>query len=128
MFRYPEVYHVGVSQAPLPGITLYDSIYQERYSGLLPEAASQYEESKAITHAKGLEGDLLLVHGTGDDNVHYQGTERFINELVSLGKQFDLMIYPNRTHRIRGRDDGTSSHLGNLLTNYFLENLPPGPR
>lgn len=128
MFRYPEVYHVGVSQAPVPDITLYDSIYQERYSGLLPEDAFQYESAKAINYAEGLAGDLLLVHGTGDDNVHYQGSERLINELVSLGKQFDLMVYPNRTHGIRGTTDGTTAHLGTLRTEYFLEHLPPGPR
>jgi dipeptidyl-peptidase 4 len=128
MFRYPEMYHVGVSQAPVPDITLYDSIYQERYSGLLPEDILQYEAAKAINYAEGLAGDLLLVHGTGDDNVHYQGSERLINELVSLGKQFDLMVYPNRTHGIRGRDDGTTAHLGTLRTEYFLEHLPPGPR
>ena len=128
MFRYPEMYHVGVSQAPVPDITLYDTIYQERYSGLLPEDALRYEAAKAINFAEGLEGDLLLVHGTGDDNVHYQGSERLINELVTLGKQFDLMIYPNRDHGIRGSTDGTTAHLGNLRTNYFLEHLPAGPR
>ena len=128
MFRYPEMYKVGVSQAPVPDITLYDSIYQERYSGILPEDAFQYEEAKAINHADGLEGKLLLVHGTGDDNVHYQGSERLINELVALNKQFDLMIYPNRNHGISGAEDGTSMHLGTLRTNYFLEHLPPGAK
>lgn len=128
MFRYPEMYKVGVAQAPVPDITLYDSIYQERYSGLLPEDTFQYEEAKAINHADGLEGKLLLVHGTGDDNVHYQGSERLINELVALDKQFDLMIYPNRNHRISGKADGTTLHLGTLRTNYFLEHLPPGPK
>ncbi len=128
MFRYPELYKVGVSQAPVPDITLYDSIYQERYSGLLPEDIQQYETAKAINHAAGLQGDLLLVHGTGDDNVHYQGSERLINELVRLGKRFDLMVYPNRNHRIAGELDGTTLHLGRLRTEYFLEHLPPGPR
>jgi len=128
MFRYPDVYHVGVARAPVPDITLYDSLYQERYSGVLPDDAELYEAAKAITHAGGLEGKLLLIHGTGDDNVHYQGSERLINELVSLGKQFDLMVYPNRTHGISGKEDGTTLHLGTLQTNYFLEHLVPGPR
>lgn len=128
MFRYPKMYHVGVSQAPVPDITLYDSIYQERYSGVLPEDALQYEETKAINHAEGLAGKLLLVHGTGDDNVHYQGTERLINKLVSLNKQFDLMVYPNRNHRISGSADGTTLHLGTLRTEYFLKHLPAGPK
>jgi len=122
------MYHVGVSQAPVPDITLYDSIYQERYSGVLPEDALQYEETKAINHAEGLAGKLLLVHGTGDDNVHYQGTERLINKLVSLNKQFDLMVYPNRNHRISGSADGTTLHLGTLRTEYFLKHLPAGPK
>ena len=128
LFRYPDVYRVGVARAPVPDITLYDSLYQERYSGVLPDDAELYEAAKAITHAEGLEGKLLLIHGTGDDNVHYQGSERLINKLVSLGKQFDLMIYPNRTHGISGKEDGTTLHLGTLQTNYFLEHLPPGPR
>lgn len=128
MFRYPEMYKVGVAQAPVPDITLYDSIYQERYSGILPEDALHYEKTKAINHADGLAGKLLLVHGTGDDNVHYQGSERLINELVSLGKQFDLMVYPNRNHRISGSADGTTLHLGTLRTEYFLEHLPAGPK
>jgi dipeptidyl-peptidase-4 len=128
MFRYADIYKVGVAQAPVPDITLYDSIYQERYSGILPEDALQYEEAKAINYANGLTGKLLLVHGTGDDNVHYQGSERLINELVSLNKQFDLMVYPNRNHRIRGSKDGTTQHLGTLRTKYFLQHLPPGPR
>lgn len=128
MFRYPEMYKVGVAQAPVPDITLYDSIYQERYSGILPEDALQYEKTKAINHADGLAGKLLLVHGTGDDNVHYQGSERLINELVSLNKQFDLMVYPNRNHRISGSADGTTLHLGTLRTEYFLKHLPAGPR
>ncbi|MFK7865261.1 MAG: S9 family peptidase [Pseudohongiellaceae bacterium] len=128
MFRYPEMYKVGVAQAPVPDITLYDSIYQERYSGLLPEDAFQYEEAKAINQAAGLAGKLLLVHGTGDDNVHFQGSERLINELVALNKQFDLMVYPNRNHGISGKADGTTLHLGTLRTNYFLQHLPAGPR
>src|SRR5690554_7545208 len=89
MFRYPDSYHVGMALAPVPDLTLYDTIYQERYSGLLPEAAERYRETSAITHASQLAGRLLLVHGTADDNVHFQGTERLVNELIKHGKQFD---------------------------------------
>jgi dipeptidyl-peptidase-4 len=128
LFRYPDVYHVGVARAPVPDITLYDSIYQERYSGVLPDDAEYYEAAKVITHVEGLAGKLLLIHGTGDDNVHYQGSERLINALVSSGKQFDLMIYPNRTHGLGGKEDGTTLHLGTLQTDYFLEHLPAGAR
>ncbi|MDP5070257.1 MAG: S9 family peptidase, partial [Congregibacter sp.] len=82
LFRYPDQYKAGVSQAPVTDQRLYDAIYQERYSGLLEEYADAYVESSPITHAENLQGELLLVHGTGDDNVHYQSSERLINELV----------------------------------------------
>ncbi|MEO0367082.1 MAG: DPP IV N-terminal domain-containing protein, partial [Pseudomonadota bacterium] len=91
LFRYPELYKVGVSRAPVPDQRLYDAIYQERYSGLLEDHAEGYEQGSPITHAKNLEGKLLLVHGTGDDNVHYQGSERLIDELVRLNKKFDFI-------------------------------------
>ena len=94
MFRYPEQFKVGISLAPVPDKRLYNSIYQERYSGILADNEENYTQNSAITHASKLEGKLLIVHGTGDDNVHYQGTERLINELVKHNKQFDLMSYP----------------------------------
>jgi dipeptidyl-peptidase-4 len=122
MFRYPELFKVGVSQAPVPDKRLYDSIYQERYSGLLEDNIQNYVEFSAITHAAKLEGKLLLVHGTGDDNVHYQGSELLINELVKHNKQFDLMAYPNRRHGIV-EGEGTSLHLQTMRSNYFIDNL-----
>jgi dipeptidyl-peptidase-4 len=122
LFRYPEQFHVGVSRAPVTDQRLYDSIYQERYSGLLEDFADNYVEAAPVTHAKNLEGKLLLVHGTGDDNVHYQGAEVLINELIKHNKQFDFMAYPNRRHGIV-EGDGTSLHLYTLQTNYFLEHL-----
>jgi dipeptidyl-peptidase-4 len=122
MFRHPELFKVGVSQAPVPDKRLYDSIYQERYSGLLADNIDNYSKVSAITHASKLEGKLLLVHGTGDDNVHYQGSERLINELVKHNKQFELMAYPNRRHGIvEGK--GTSLHLSTMRANYFMNNL-----
>lgn len=122
MFRHPDLFKVGVSQAPVPDKRLYDSIYQERYSGLLADNIDNYTKVSAITHASKLEGKLLLVHGTGDDNVHYQGSERLINELVKHNKQFELMSYPNRRHGIV-EGDGTSLHLSTLRANYFINNL-----
>lgn len=124
LFRYPEMYHVGVSRAPVPDQRLYDSIYQERYSGLLSEFADNYIEASAITHAKNLQGRLLLVHGTGDDNVHYQGAERLINELVKHNRQFDFMSYPNRRHGIV-EGEGTTLHLYTMQSDYFIEHLQP---
>lgn len=122
MFRYPDQFHVGVSRAPVPDLRLYDSIYQERYSGLLTEFEDNYKESSAITHAKNLKGKLLLIHGTGDDNVHYQGAERLQNELIKHNRQFDFMAYPNRRHGIV-EGSGTSLHLHTMQTNYFIEHL-----
>ena len=100
MFRFPDVFSVGVSVAPVPDQRLYDTIYQERYMGLPQDNAEGYRVGSPINFAEGLKGRLLVVHGSGDDNVHYQGTERLVNRLVELGKPFDLMVYPNRTHAI----------------------------
>jgi dipeptidyl-peptidase-4 len=129
MFRYPDVYQVGISVAPVPDERLYDTIYQERYMGLLatPADSARYNRASAINQAQGLKGRLLVVHGSGDDNVHYQGTERLVNRLVELGKPFDFMAYPNRSHCIcEGR--GTTLHIYSLLTRYLMEHLPAGPR
>jgi dipeptidyl-peptidase-4 len=125
MFRYPDVYQVGMAVASVPDQMLYDNIYQERYSGVLPEMAAAYREASAISHAAGLKGKLLIVHGSGDDNVHYQGDERLANRLVELGKPFDFMVYPNRSHCIcEGR--GTTLHVYSLLTRYLVEHLKAG--
>ena len=127
MFRFPDTYHVGVSVAPVPDQRLYDTIYQERYMGLPQDNADGYRVGSPINFAKGLKGKLLLVHGTGDDNVHAQGTERLVNRLIELGKSFDLMMYPNRTHAI-SEGAGTSAHIYRLIARYFVDNLPPGAR
>ena len=124
MFRFPEIYSVGVAVAPVPDQKLYDTIYQERYMGLPGDNAEGYRVGSAINFAEGLRGKLLIVHGSGDDNVHYQGTERLVNRLVSLGKPFDLMVYPNRTHSI-SEGPGTTRHIYQLIARYFVEHLPP---
>jgi dipeptidyl-peptidase-4 len=127
LFRYPGVYQVGMSVAPVPDERLYDTIYQERYMGLPQQNAAGYDSASAINHADGLRGRLLVVHGSGDDNVHFQGTQRLLNRLIVLGKPVDFMEYPNRSHCIcEGR--GTTLHVYTLLTRYLLEHLPPGPR
>ena len=127
MFRYPDVYQVGMAVASVADERLYDTIYQERYMGLLPDDSAAYDRASAINQAAGLRGRLLIVHGSGDDNVHYQGDERLVNRLVSLGKPFDFMVYPNRTHCIC-EDAGTTEHVYQLLTRYLLEHLPAGAR
>jgi dipeptidyl-peptidase-4 len=127
MFRYPDVYKVGMSVAPVPEQDLYDTIYQERYMGLPQDNSAGYHAGSPINFAEGLKGDLLVVHGSGDDNVHYQGTERLVNRLVELGKKFDMMAYPNRSHCIC-EGQGTMLHVYGLLTRYLLEHLPPTQR
>ena len=118
MFRFPEIFKVGVAVAPVPDQKLYDTIYQERYMGLPDENAEAYRLGSPIHFAEGLEGQLLLIHGTGDDNVHYQGTERLVNRLIELDKPFDMMVYPNRTHAIR-EGKGTSLHVYSSIARYL---------
>ena len=125
MFRYPDLYSVGVAGAPVADQTLYDSIYQERYMGLPADNAKGYHDGSPISFAEGLKGKLLIVHGTGDDNVHFQGTQRLLNRLIALNKQFHFMEYPNRRHGVQGSDP---LHLDTLRYSFFEEYLPPGPR
>ena len=127
MFRYPDVYRGGVSVAPVPDQRLYDTIYQERYMGLPADNEKGYRAGSPIGFAEGLRGKLLIIHGTGDDNVHYQGTERLVNRLIELRKPFDMMVYPNRSHSI-SEGPGTSLHVYSLIARYIVEHLPPGPR
>lgn len=126
MFRYPDLYKTGMSVAPVTNQRLYNSIYQERYMGLPQDNAEGYEKGSPVTFAHRLKGNLLLVHGTGDDNVHYQNTEVLINELIKHNKAFTMMSYPNRSHGIR-EGKNTSLHLYELLTQYLEKNLPSGP-
>ena len=127
IFRYPDVYRMAMAVAPVPDIRYYDSIYQERYCGLPQDHPDEYKQSSPITFAAQLKGQLLIVHGTGDDNVHFQGTEALINAMIAANKPFTMMAYPNRSHGIfEGR--GTTRHLYELLTRFLNEKLPPGPR
>ncbi len=127
LFRYPEIYKTGMSIAPVGNQLLYDNIYQERYMGLPWENGENYRLGSPFTHAKNLQGNLLLIHGTGDDNVHYQNAEVVINELIKYNKPFTMMAYPNRSHGIF-EGENTSRHLRELLTRYLKENLPAGPK
>jgi dipeptidyl-peptidase-4 len=127
LFRYPEIYRTGMAVAPEADERLYDTIYQERYMGLPDEDSAAYREGSALTFADRLRGNLLVVHGSGDDNVHYQGTERLVNALVAANRPFTMMVYPNRTHCIC-EGDQTTLHLFSLLTRYLEQNLPAGGR
>jgi len=127
MFRYPDVYHVGLSVAPVPDLRYYDTIYQERYGRLPQDHPDEWKQSSPVTFAANLKGQLMLVHGTGDDNVHYQGTEALINALIAANKQFQMVAYPNRSHGIF-EGAGTPRHLFGLFTRFINEKLAPGGR
>lgn len=127
LFQYPELYSTGIAIAPVANQLLYDNIYQERYMGLPQDNKQPYIDGSPITHAKNLRGNLLIIHGTGDDNVHYQGTEMLINELVKYGKDFQMMSYPNRTHGI-SEGPGTSAHLSKLFTKFLRTWCPGGAK
>lgn len=127
LFRHPDLYRTGMAIAPVPDMRLYDTIYQERYVGLPQDNAEDYKRGSPITHAAGLKGNLLLVHGSGDDNCHYQGTEKLADKLVELDKPFTLMAYPNRSHSVN-EGKNTTRHLYGLLTRYLADHLPAGPK
>ena len=127
MTRHGDVFSVGMAVAPVADPSLYDTIYQERYMGTPQEHPDWYRVGTPANFAEGLTGHLLVMHGSGDDNVHYQGTERFLNRLIALDKPVDFMVYPNRTHCIcEGR--GTTLYVYTTLTRYLLRNLPAGGR
>lgn len=127
MFRYPEIYKTGIAVAAVANQLTYDNIYQERYMGLPSENLEDFVNGSPLRHAKNLQGNLLYIHGTGDDNVHYNNAEMLINELVKHNKQFQFMAYPNRTHSI-SEGEGTREHLRTLYTDYLKTHCPPGPR
>ncbi len=127
MFRAPDVYRAGMAVAPVANVHNYDTIYQERYVGLPSTDEPAYRDASPLYFADGLRGDLLVVHGSGDDNVHYQSTEQLINALVAANKPFTMMEYPNRTHGIF-EGPGTRVHLFNLLTRFLNEHVPSGGR
>jgi len=125
MFRYPEIYRTGIAVAFISNQKLYDTIYQERYMDLPKNNVDGYEQGSPITHAKNLEGNLLLIHGSGDDNCHYQNCEMLVDELIKQNKYFMMVEYPMRSHGIKERDN-TSLHLRMTMLNYLKENLPAG--
>jgi dipeptidyl-peptidase-4 len=125
LFQYPDIFKTGISIAAVGNQLTYDNIYQERYMGLPAENKEDFINGSPITHAKNLKGNLLYIHGTGDDNVHYQNAELLVDELIKHNKQFQFMPYPNRTHSI-SEGEGTFEHLSTLYTNFLKTHCPPG--
>jgi len=108
--------------SPVTHWALYDNVYTERFNGLITTNREGYDRGSPISYVNGFRGDLLLVHGSGDDNVHFQNSELLINALVAADKPFQMMDYPNRTHCIcQGK--GTTLHLFSLMTRYLDEHL-----
>lgn len=121
MLQHPEVYTTGIAVAPVTHWKFYDNIYTERYNGLPQANAKGYDAGSPISYAGGLTGDLLLVHGTGDDNVHLQNTEAMVNAFVAANAQFRLFTYPNRNHAIAGGN--TRRHLFQMMTEHWQRTL-----
>ena len=127
MFRYPDIFHTGIAVAFVSDQRLYDTIYQERYMNTPQANPDGYRKGSPISYVEGLKGHLLLIHGTGDDNVHYQSCERLVNELVRHGKIFSQISYPMRSHSIH-EGAGTTLHLRKSMADYWLKHLPAGGR
>jgi len=127
LFRYPNLFKTGISIAAVANQLFYDNIYQERYMGLPQENKEDFIKGSPITYAKNLQGNLLYIHGTGDDNVHFSNAEVLVNELIKYNKQFQYMPYPNRSHSI-SEGAGTFQHLSTLYTNYLKAHCAPGAR
>ena len=127
IFRYPELYHVAMPSSFVSHQKIYHPAYQERFMGQVEDNVEGYTKGSPITWAHNLKGKLLIIHGTGDDNVIYQSFESLVNELIDHNKQFSMMSYPNRNHGLR-EGINTQYHLHALRTNYLLSNLPPGPK
>ena len=127
MFRYPEIYKAGLALAFVSDQRLYDATYQERYMGLLKDNLKGYVDGSPITYADRLEGELMIIHGTADDNVHYQSFEMLVDKLIKHNKQFSMMSYPMRSHSINEREN-TSLHLRETMKTFWLRSLPAGGR
>ena len=117
-----DTFKMAIAVAPVTSWRFYDTVYTERYMQTPQENASGYDDNSPINHVDKLKGAYLLVHGSGDDNVHYQNTSRMINALVEANKQFELFVYPDRAHGIyKGKN--TRLHLYTKMTNFIEQNL-----
>ena len=127
LFQHPDLFRTGVAVSPVTHWSLYDNVYTERFNGLPAENKAGYDRGSPLTYVNGLKGNLLLIHGSGDDNVHFQNSEVLINALVAANKPFTMMEYPNRTHCVcQGKN--TQLHLFELITRYLDQNLKSAPR
>ena len=127
MFQHPEIYKTGIAIAAVTNLLFYDNIYEERYMGMPQDDMDNYVLGSPIHYAKNLQGNLLFIHGTGDDNVQYDNAEALLNELIKYNKTFQFMPFPNRTHAL-SEGEGTRKFLSTLYSDYLRKNCPPGAR
>ncbi len=127
LFRKPDVYSLGIAIVPKPQPHLYNAWFQEIFMRTLKENEEGYRKSAPINYAEGLEGDLLIITGTGETNTHVQIVEGLVDRLIALDKKFDYFAYPHRDHGL-SRGEGTTLHLRKYMMRYLLTHLPPGPR
>jgi dipeptidyl-peptidase 4 len=121
MTKGADVFKMGIAVAPVTNWRYYDNIYTERFMRTPNENATGYDENSPINFVDKLKGKYFLIHGSGDDNVHYQNTMEMINALVAANKEFDLFVYPNRNHGISGGN--TRNHLFQMMLDFTLKNL-----
>ena len=124
LFQYPEIFHTGIAISAITNQLTYDNIYQERYMGDPFTGLNNYINGSPLKYVKNFKGNLLYIHGTGDDNVHYQNAELLANELIKHKKVFYMVPYPNRSHSIR--EDNAYPHLTLMFTDFLRKNCPPG--
>ncbi len=126
LFQHPDLYRTAIAVSPVTHWALYDNVYTERFNGLIQQNRDGYDRGSPISYVSGKRGSLLLVHGTGDDNVHVQNSEVLINALVAANQPFELMLYPNRTHCVcQGKN--TTAHLFEMLTRFLDRTLMAAP-
>jgi dipeptidyl-peptidase-4 len=121
LFQSPEVFKMAIAVAPVTNWRFYDNIYTERYMGLPSDNGDGYDADSPLSHVDGLQGKYLLIHGTGDDNVHVQNSMRMVEALVQADKDFDWFAYPDKNHGIYGGN--TTMHLYRMMTEFIAENL-----
>ncbi len=122
LFQHPDIYRTAIAVSPVTHWALYDNVYTERYNGLIDRNRDGYDRGSPLSYVEGKRGSLLLVHGSGDDNVHYQNSQILMNALVAADQPFEMMEYPNRTHCIcQGRN--TQAHLFGTMTRFLDRTL-----
>ena len=121
LFQGADTFEMAIAVAPVTSWRFYDSIYTERYMQTPQENANGYDSNSPLSHVDKLKGKLLLVHGSGDDNVHVQNSTRLVEALVQANKQFKYFNYPDKNHGIYGGN--TRLHLYTMMTDFIEDNL-----